>query len=255
MNAALIGHTGFVGQNLAAQHTFDECFNSRNIPSICGRTFDLLVCSGVRAEKWKANKDPAEDQAGIQSLMNCLESVRVKQFVLISTVDVYGTAIEVDEDSPVDVERTTHYGRHRFQLEQWIEGRFPTLVVRLPGLFGDGLKKNVIYDLLHGNCLDQIHSDARYQFYDLKHLWRDIETARRAGLKRLHLATEPVSVEEVARDVFGRKFQQAPHDRPARYDFRSRHAAIYGGSRGYLYSRAAVLTGMRDFVERHPERN
>jgi nucleoside-diphosphate-sugar epimerase len=249
MTSALIGHTGFVGQNLASQHSFDELFNSRNIASIRERSFDLVVCSGVRAEKWKANKDPLADQAGIQSLIDCLATVKAERFVLISTVDVHALPMNVDEESPVDVDAATPYGRHRFRLEQWVEARFSTLVARLPGLFGEGLKKNVIYDLMHGNCLDQIHSDARYQFYDLRHLWGDIETADRAGLRRIHLATEPVSVEELARDVFGLEFRQAPHDRPASYDFRSMHAALYGGERGYLYSRASVLADMRRFVD------
>ncbi|MBI3465256.1 MAG: NAD(P)-dependent oxidoreductase [Planctomycetes bacterium] len=251
MSTALIGHTGFVGQNLASQRAFGDCFNSRNISSICGRSYDLVVCCGVRAEKWKANQEPAADWAGIQALIECLQTVEAQQFILISTVDIYAAPVDVDEDSPPDLERATPYGRHRYWLEQWVEERFPTLTVRLPGLFGPGLKKNVVYDLVHGHCLEQIHSDARYQFYGLEHVWRDIETARRAGLRRINIATEPVSVEEVARGVFGLEFRQAPHDRPARYDFRSRHAAIYGGNGGYLYTKAAVLDCMRQFVCDH----
>ena len=51
---ALIGYSGFVGGNLLRQRSFDACFNSSNIEAIAGRSFDLVVCAGAPAEKWKA---------------------------------------------------------------------------------------------------------------------------------------------------------------------------------------------------------
>ena len=66
--AALIGYTGFVGGNLSAQRPFDALYNSSNIDDIAGRAFDLIVCAGARAEKWKANADPERDLANIESL-------------------------------------------------------------------------------------------------------------------------------------------------------------------------------------------
>src|SRR5581483_3428399 len=41
MPDALIGHTGFVGGNLAAQHPFHTWFNSKNIEAIRGHRFEL----------------------------------------------------------------------------------------------------------------------------------------------------------------------------------------------------------------------
>ena len=64
MRAALIGHSGFVGSNLARQTRFDSTYNSSNIESIAGQEFDLLVCAGVRAEKWIANANPDADRRG-----------------------------------------------------------------------------------------------------------------------------------------------------------------------------------------------
>ena len=37
MRTALIGHTGFIGSNLARQFAFDECYNSKSIGGIRGR--------------------------------------------------------------------------------------------------------------------------------------------------------------------------------------------------------------------------
>ena len=69
MRAALIGYTGFVGSNLARQLRFDATYNTSNIESIAGEEFDLLVCAGVRAEKWIANANPDADRAGIRHRM------------------------------------------------------------------------------------------------------------------------------------------------------------------------------------------
>lgn len=245
---ALIGHTGFVGGNLMRQTTFDGCYNSRSIDEIAGHSFDLLVCAGAPAEKWRANREPEVDRQNIARLVRALASVTAARTILISTVDVYPDPVAVDESSPIDAERCHAYGRHRLELEQFFRERFDALVVRLPGLFGRGLKKNVIYDFLHDNQISQIHADAQFQFYPLDLLWRDIETASGAGLQLLNVATEPMTVANVAMDVLGIEFDNRPPGTPARYDVRSRHAALFGGRGGYLYERQTVSRALRQFA-------
>jgi nucleoside-diphosphate-sugar epimerase len=181
MASALIGHTGFVGGNLARRRRFDECYNSTNIERIAGRAFDLVVCAGAPAEKWKANRDPEADRRVLDRLWTALKGASAAKVVLISTVDVYARPVGVDEDDDVEAGRATPYGRHRHELERRVADHFDALVVRLPGLFGEGLKKNVIYDFLHDNNLDQIDRRAAYQFYPLSRLWDDVEVAMRAG--------------------------------------------------------------------------
>ena len=66
---ALIGHTGFVGSNLALQLPFEAKFSSRNIGDIRGKTFDTIVCAGAYAAKWKANQDPQADREAVERLM------------------------------------------------------------------------------------------------------------------------------------------------------------------------------------------
>src|SRR5262249_7287015 len=126
--AALIGHTGFVGGNLARQRSFDAFFNSSNIEGIAGRSFDLVVCSGARAEKWKANADPEADLNGIERLTRALEHVEARKLVLISTVDVFLDPVGVDEESPTPMTGLHAYGRNRRRLEQIVASRFDALV-------------------------------------------------------------------------------------------------------------------------------
>ncbi len=249
MPSAIVGSTGFVGGHLLRQAAFDDRYHSTTIHEIAGKTYDLLVCAGAPAAKWLANREPESDHANIQRLIDGLRGVSARAVVLISTVDVYPNPVAVDEETPID-ERVLHaYGRHRLELERFVTGTFETVTIRLPGLFGRGLKKNVVYDLLHGNQVDKIHPDGAFQFYDLDDLWTDIERVRSHGLRVVNFATEPVPVRDVAREAFGVDLDQRPDTAPASYDVRSRHAAVLGGSNGYLYDRAHVMAALRRFVQ------
>ena len=56
-----------------------------------------------------------------------------------------------------------------------------------------GLKKNVIYDLLHGNQLDKINPESSFQYYDLGCLWEHISLILREGIPLIHLFPEPLT--------------------------------------------------------------
>src|SRR5262245_19690153 len=99
---ALIGFSGFVGTTLLRQRAFAHLYRSTNIGDIDGRSFDLLICAGAPAQNWIANRDPETDLANIEGLIRHLRQVKCRTFVLVSTVDVFKSAIGVDEDSIVD---------------------------------------------------------------------------------------------------------------------------------------------------------
>src|SRR5262249_31702272 len=149
----------------------------------------------------------------------------------ISTIDVYPRPIEVDESVAPPLEGAQPYGKHRLELEHFVRARFPgASIVRLPGLFGAGLKKNAIYDFLHGNRLDLVHQDGQLQFYDLERIGADVERCLAAGLELVNFATEPVTTREVARAGFGREFDNSLPPPAPRYDFWTQHANVWGKS-------------------------
>jgi nucleoside-diphosphate-sugar epimerase len=250
MRSCLIGHTGFVGSNLARQHRFDATYNSTNIESIAGEEFDLVVCAGVRAEKWIANKDPDADRQGIDRLVKSISSATARRAVLISSVDVFKSPIDVDESTPITTDGLHAYGINRYHLEQFFGDRFESVVVRLPGLYGPGIKKNVIHDFLHAHETEKIDSRGVFQFYGLQRLWSDLQIAIANRLETVHLPTEPVSVHDVVRAAFGRELTNHVADRPARYDVHTRHATLFGGMGDYLETKTAELEGIRRFVDR-----
>jgi hypothetical protein len=252
MKTALVGHTGFVGSNLLSQSPFTHLYHSRNSADLEGENFDLLVCAGAKAEKWKANQDPAGDADHIHSLIHTLSKSKASEAILISTVDVFPEPVFVDEASEIDVLKQNTYGKHRYELEQFFRSHFPvSLIVRLPALFGKGMKKNAIYDLLHDNQVEKIHPQSRFQFYNLENIWSDIQIARGNGLKLVHFAVEPSSMRAVASDGLGIKLESVPTTEPALYDFRSRFCALWNHTDGYLYSADQTVAALQTFKKRH----
>ena len=240
---AIVGYTGFVGSNLCKQTVFEYFFNSRNIQDIEGKIFDTLVFSGAPAGKWVANKEPEKDWQNLKQIMALLKTVKAKQLVLISTVDVIPPS-DTPQDETVDatVGKNHAYGTHRLALEQFMRAQFPhALVVRLPGLFGPGLKKNIVYDLVHDNMLATINPASSFQYYDIAQLWADISLARAHRLDLVHLFTEPIATRSIVQRYFPRKqLGQAPAPE-AHYEHRTRHAALFGGSGGWIASADVVL--------------
>jgi nucleoside-diphosphate-sugar epimerase len=248
---ALIGYTGFVGGNLNNQFEFTDKFNSQNITEIEEQCFDLIVCAGVRAEKWKANQDPQADWDSIQDLISRLEKVEADKFILISTIDVYPKPIDVDEGTPIDPESNHAYGKHRYQLEVFVKGKFnsPT-IVRLPGLFGNGLKKNLIFDMIHHNNIQGFHQDSTFQFYNLDHIWKDIQVSLDNNLELINFATEPTSVREVFKAALDTDFENDPGKPPISYDIHTTRAHLYGKSGDYLYDKDQILAEIQAFVKK-----
>lgn len=163
----LVGFTGFVGSNIAAKHSFDYSFNSKNIQDAFGLEPDLCVYSGVRAEKFLANSDPEGDMAIINNAIENIKKINPKRLVLISTIDVYKNPNGADEDVPVDTNGLLPYGLDRYLLEQWVSENIKNHhIVRLPGLFGKNLKKNFIYDLI--NIIPSMLNEEKYSLLSEK---------------------------------------------------------------------------------------
>ena len=254
MNNALIGYSGFIGSSLLKQTRFSGLYRSTNIQEIEGKLFDMVFCAGAPAQKWIANKEPEDDLKKIESLINHLKKIQCKTFVLISTVDVFKLPLYVDERTKICEQGLNAYGLHRRLLEKFVESFFEnSLIVRLPGLVGPGLRKNIIFDFLNNNNLDIIESRGVFQFYPMVNLWLDIQTALVNNLKLVHLTAEPISVAEIARKGFGLDFTQTFKNSPVRYDMRSIYAKLFSSQNVYQYSQKETLLAVRAYAQSEPK--
>lgn len=300
----LVGYTGFVGSNLYKNGTFDAVYNSKNIRDAYGTRPDLLIYAGLRAEKYLANNAPEKDMELILQAEENITKIAPKQLVLISTIDVFKSPKGVDECSPIDSKGLHPYGYNRYQLEKWTRKIFPeALIIRLPGLFGDHIKKNFLYDyirvvpsVLKAEKMDELcainplfknyyslwddglyklneltafeytqlkerfmqvgftalnftDSRSRYQFYNLKGLWNDIQIALKNGITLWHPATEPISAGELYKYLSGNDFINELDGVPADYDFRTIYAELFGGEKGYISGKESILRQIDAFIK------
>ncbi len=145
---ALIGYTGFVGQTLLRQRDFAAQFNSRNIAQSAGQSFDLAVCAAAPGSMFEANRFPERDAQVIDELCASLAQIKARQFVLVSTIAVLDRFDGGADEGTAQFQETVAYGVNRRRLETFCAQHFDQcLVIRLPALFGAGLKKNFLFDL------------------------------------------------------------------------------------------------------------
>lgn len=249
-NNALIGFSGFVGSTLLKQTHFDATFRSSTIKDIDEQLFDTVVCAAAPAQKWIANQNPIADRKNIESLVRHLSKIQCRTFILISTVDVFDSPIGADETTPVEEEGLHAYGFNRRYLEKFVAQNFPDhLIVRLPGLVGPGLKKNIIFDFLNNNGISRIDSRGVFQFYPMVNLWPDIQVALHHRLKIIHFTSSPISVADVSYAGFGKHFAQETEQAPARYDIQTCHAHLFGAEGRYQYTQREIIQAIRAYAQ------
>jgi sugar phosphate isomerase/epimerase len=103
-----------------------------------------------------------------------------------------------NEETKIDVESVHAYGRHRLLFENLVQEKFPgkVSIVRLPGLFGVGLKKNLIYDLLHSNNLDKLPCGS-FQWFDMSQLESVLAAVLMNNTQIINVVSEPVSTQSI----------------------------------------------------------
>ncbi|MCY9844245.1 pyridine nucleotide transhydrogenase [Vibrio caribbeanicus] len=248
---ALIGYTGFVGSSLSQQRYFDKKYNSSNISKIEGMSFNSIYCCGAPGVKWLANKEPKKDLKSIELLCAFLETVDCEKFVLISTVDVFQSPDCVDEDSIPVENKLPPYGKHRLHLERFCQEKFDNChIVRLPGLVGDNLKKNPVYDLAHRHNLSNLNGSDQLQFYPIANLNSDIDIAITNELPLVHLTSQPITLKDLAKEAFDIDLKPHGLRGVVSYDFRTKFANLYGSTSHYQSSRRETLLAARIYKSR-----
>lgn len=223
----LIGSTGLIGGILQEHQQFNHLYNSSNLyrASLLNGTIDKLYLACLPAEKWKANQNPARDFFNMQEIAATIRPWEVKEIILYSTIDIYKHSFG-----------NLDYGRVRRIFELLVKAMFPNSavkIIRLPALFHKRIKKNVLFDLLNDNNVDQINGNSAYQWYDLNDLWQDTLAIEEAGI--YDLFSEPIETQE----ILDRFFPEAKVSYSSRIDY-------HCGS--YKYGKEEMLAKMEAFI-------
>jgi sugar phosphate isomerase/epimerase len=250
MVRAIVGYSGFVGSNLLQFYKFDYFYNSKNFSDAKNMEFDELFFCGVPAVKWYANKFPEEDQNVIEQLKNILRTIKTKKIILISTIDVYEyTNADLNEDYDCDIFNNHTYGTNRYLFENFVKKQFDNFhIIRLPALFGKGLKKNIIYDLINCNQIENISKDTCFQWYDLNWLKNDIDLIIKNNISTCNLFTEPLSSLEIIK-LFDYPIEEFKNKSKMIYNLKSKYSELFDSSvKGYVRDKDSVLHNLRLFL-------
>ena len=98
------------------------------------------------------------------------------------------------------------------------------------------------------SALNFTDSRSVFQFYPLSRLWEDLRTAYYNDITLLNLATEPVSAGEIYRALSGEIFKNELKGAPAKYDFKTIHADLFGGKSGYICRKEEIIKEIKRFV-------
>lgn len=248
MKTLLIGATGFVGSNLKMQMEFDALISSKNIADYKGQNVDLAIVAAGDARKWYANQNPEEDRRHIERLIADISAINIKRVLHFSTVDVYASKCGDESELGGQVSEDA-YGRNRYMMEEALKQRFSEVAsIRLPGLYGSGLKKNIIFDISQGRDLSGFNPNSAFQWFNMLELKRIVEVVMESGLQVLNVCAEPLTVAELLDELNLDKDMPSLSAPMIRYDIRTAYAGIFGINGEYLYSKSQSIAGIKAFL-------
>ncbi len=158
IKVAIFGANGFVGKkifsSLLALGIYQVIPVTRDNYSACiGKFYNVVINSAMPAARFWAENNPDKDfQESVGKTAGIFYGCTFDKFVQISTVSA---RCQLD----------TVYGRHKLAAEN-LCNYGNNLIVRLGPMFGSGLKKGVLIDMLKGQKV-YVNSESRYAFADV----------------------------------------------------------------------------------------
>lgn len=154
ITVAVFGANGFVGKSLCASLSslgYQVVPVTRdNYSESIGKYYNIVINSATPAARFWAKNNPDKDfLETVQKTANIFYGCTFDKFVQISTVSA---RCQLD----------TVYGRHKLAAES-ICNYGNHLIVRLSSMFGEGLQKGVLIDMLKGQKIF-LDAESKYSF-------------------------------------------------------------------------------------------
>ena len=243
----IIGNTGLVGTTLCESINFDLKFNSTNLsdfPNIVKDGAELyLTC--LPATKWLVNKNVTGDFENLINILNVIKGKKYSKVILISTIDVYNNSPLKSNESNPPLIQSLNYGSNRYLFELLCKDFLMTdefRIFRLPALFNKHIKKNILFDLINNNNVEQVNSNSTFQWYNLDKLWSDINLYSKEYPEEtlFNLFTEPILTSDIVK-MFPQHMDKVQNGPTIAYDYQTKFG-------GYIDKKDNVLEEIKKFI-------
>jgi nucleoside-diphosphate-sugar epimerase len=238
----IVGANGFVGSNLRRIFPESIAITRSELAKGCPKSFSTVIIAAPAANKWQINQDPVADRENIQKLVKDVTRLDTNRFVLFSTIDVYSSPSDSSEDS--ECLESVSYGGNRYYLEGLLRQTTEHLLVRrLGGLFGPGLRKNLIFDALNNRIgqLGQYHPESRYQYLSIDTSIKLSLSERLTDIATVNIVGEPIA----AKRLVNQKAVYLSTDvEKVNYDIKSNHSF----NDPYFCSAESVLESLNEYL-------
>jgi len=184
-NIAVVGN-GLIGKRLQQFVNATHVFDSKTLLDVPLHEYHTVYVAAPSGNRIWASENPDADQASTGLLIRTLLILKCQRIVLISTGD---TQVRPD----------IGYGQHRLELENAVRGRFSNhYVIRLPGLIGNDITKNILYDIKHKTeWATKINTNTQQQWYPLDNLEQDIASILSDDKREVNLVSEPILNQDI----------------------------------------------------------
>ena len=224
----VIGGNGFVGSGyvkaLQSLGRAVKSINRESYDQFLGARCDILINANGNSKKFLAKDDPKEEfQASVASVRNSLVDFEFKKYVFLSTSDIYPDCTKPEltcEDRVINVSEQSLYGFHKYLAELCVQHSAKDwLIIRQGGFVGEGMRKNPVFDVLHGDKL-WVHPDSELQFINTEDSARLVMQLVEQDVSNQIFnltAIETISVREIMK-LAGRSVPVDAYAKPVRYE-------------------------------------
>lgn len=245
----LVGDTGLIGRTLCDKIDFDLKFNSSNISFFDSTVEDGcdIYLSCLPAEKWKVNNNTLKDILNIIQIFNYLQTKKYNNIYLFSTIDVYENITSGADEELLPELRYFSYGNNRRFFEILVKDQLTynkLKVIRLPGLYGKYLKKNIIFDYINNHQCESINLNSTYQWYNLVNLVDDLDKIKDEEREFYNFFPEPLSTKELFSALNASEIGYEGSE--VLYNYKTNTTET-----GYWQDKDSVLRGVLEFVNQN----
>ena len=253
----LVGNTGLIGTTLKKNIEFDFEFNSKDFHTYVSKVPDSEQCNlfltCLPATKWQVNKNLLKDLNNINLIINSLATKKYKKVYLISTIDVYCNSPLKSDESTIPTFNGLSYGSNRFLFEKMVESILDydrLSIYRLPALFSKDIKKNVLFDLLNNNNVDQVNVNSIFQWYNLDYLYGDIifndEHYKHDLRYMFNMFSQGVETKRIVNELFPEYSNVVSEKYLINYDY-----CTNMDKSGYLFNSEESFNQIKEFVNEY----